>query len=254
MIIHFNDAEKKEKVMRKAGALVKNYVLEDVVMGRVDENRIPIKRYLQELRLKCDENTLQQALLLCGVATSGNKILFERDRERCRRDFFTKQMRQIFIESPILRYAIFERDNIPKRMADEDEFFAKLYEIYVKALDVTDYEEYKAVALHEDNVIKEQKLVAAVKLLSLKKGACVGRWSLRVSSPTYFIERMIKYERLEMRLQNDDTESAEYLFAVLSSFLFLDGKNYAQYQQKLLRCYDLYYKKEEPENEDFIMD
>lgn len=236
-MLYLNKQEKDEKLI-KAADKTEKYLLENIVLGKIGPGeKIPLEKYMEELRLKCGRSELFKQLST-SMLINGDCVANRNITDFCQA-YFKAQMNKLFRESCILKYKSFKTGELSSDIENESEFYQKVFAVFWDVLNVA-CGSNTIYPLQGSGLERMRKFVAAMKLMHLHPGKKVSCWLARMRDMPIYTRQMVNLQYGVYILENNDTDSIEYKLSVLSAFEFCTHENARIMAEKLNTMYEQY--------------
>lgn len=222
-----------------AHILLKLYQKENILFGRIKPNEIPpLERYIEELGLQGIANLLDLQIFENlnfepDQVNDYNKICFEVFRDRI--DF-------LFTDVPIDKSFDDDDEDIYHYKYGLYDYVKNLYPLFKEIIETevtpdlfTAVPDVLDKDVSRDYYIKAIKFVLAIKLKGLRQGGRVDRYIAKMPFISPLLMRLLNKRKGHFYLKNNDMNSLDYKFALLSCFQFMNDYNTKLFELKMLR-------------------
>lgn len=234
----------KEEIIKafanlNAHIVLKLYQKENVLFGRIKpDEKPPLQKYIEDLDL--------QNIVSCEDLQFYENNDFPPDRIK---DFnslcfevFRDRIDYLFTDVPIDNRFDDDGDDIFHYKYGLYDYVKNLYPLFKEIIETEVTPDLFAAVpdvldkdVSRDYYIKAIKFVLAIKLKGLRQGGRIDRYIAKMPFISPLLMRIIKKYKGHFYLKNNDLNSLDYKFALLSCFQFMNDYNTKLFELKMLR-------------------
>lgn len=210
---------------------VNDYALECVVLNRLQiGEQLDIDKVFRELGIEKALKYISFTALEGNFIDAKGKIK-KLPQDQYRKLFFLRNMNVLYSAATKTQRTNYD--------------FITPYQIYEQILDCNITLDFFDLSPDDEILLRNRAartFLAAIKLKGLQQGKCVDRYIKKIPYLNEQLKRLIKEHKGHYLLANSDTESINYMLAVLSYFTFTSPQNAKLFKLKIEQWERLQFK------------